>query len=146
MVSDHKDIMTYILPDGESKGLIVPEIEANGFILIFAGAETSASVLSAAVFYLMRHLEKTLKLRGKLKNTFQSSSYITFKSTGSLPYLNVVIQETLRLTPSAVSSLTRQVSKGGANVCGEHPPAGVSQFSIITLSALFAHVYLSRLS
>lgn len=37
MVPDHKDIMAYILPDGERKGLTVPEIETNGFILIRCG-------------------------------------------------------------------------------------------------------------
>lgn len=84
MVPDHKDVMTHMLPDADGKGLDVPEIEANGFLLMFAGAETFASLLSAAVSYLVRNPEKVWKLRRELKETFKSPSDITFRSAARL--------------------------------------------------------------
>ena len=42
----------------------------------------------------------------------------------SLPYLNAVIEETLRIYPPAALSLTRIVPPGGAIICSKKIPAG----------------------
>lgn len=43
-----------------------------------------------------------------------------------LPYLNAVIEESLRIYPPAALNLSRIVPQGGATICGNHIPAGAA--------------------
>lgn len=63
-------------------------------------------------------------LHGEIQGTFRDSKDITIASTLKLPYLNAVIEESLRIYPPASLSLTRIVPQGGATICGNHIPAG----------------------
>jgi cytochrome P450 len=129
--TDRKDIMSYILsPDksGSKTTLTVPELEATGYILIFAGAETTASSLSAAVSYLIRHPAKFAKLREEVRRQFSKPEDITFRSSTAnlLPYMHAVLQESLRLAPPVAGNLPRIVPKGGSVVDDKVYPGGVS--------------------
>ncbi len=47
---------------------------------------------------------------------------LTYARLKALPVLNAVLWETMRLRPAAISSLWRQVPRGGAPVAGTHGP------------------------
>jgi cytochrome P450 len=132
--TDRKDIMSYILPnDGTADDAIlsVPELEATGYILIFAGAETTASALSATVSYLIRHPTKFAKLQEEIRKQFTRPEDITMRSSTALllPYMHAVLQESLRMAPPVAGHSPRIVPKGGCVIDGEAVPEGVSSCS-----------------
>ena len=64
------------------------------------------------------------KLHRELENNFHDRKEVTMASTMKLPYLNAVIEESLRIYPPAALSLTRIVPRGGARILGRYIPAG----------------------
>jgi cytochrome P450 len=135
--TDRKDIMSYILPQDNSESkptLTVPELEATGYILIFAGAETTASSLSASISYLVQHPSKFAKLREEIRRQFSKPEDITFRSSVAthLPYMNAVFQESLRLAPPVAGHSPRVVPKGGGVINDEVFPEGVRILSLVS--------------
>lgn len=123
---DRPDIMSYLMPSPTRSGLTLPELEATGFLLMFAGAETTGSLLCAAVSYLVRSPRALHNLQCELERSYGSTADISFTNSTQLPYLNAVIREALRLAPPVPGNLARVVPLGGGTVCGELLPAGVS--------------------
>ena len=122
--------MSNLIPNPTRSGLSVPELEANGFLLMFAGAETTGSLLSAAVSYLIRSPWVLDNLQRELDCSYKTTADISFTNCKHLPYLNAVIREALRLAPPVPGNLPRVVPLGGGTVCGEWLPAGVSSLSL----------------
>jgi len=122
---ERTDLMSYVLRNKDTaQGMTVQEMEATGYILIFAGAETTASVLAAACCYLTHHPEKMRKLAGEIRTAFASQDDIKFLSTARLPYLNAVIHETLRLAPAVTGGGARVVDEDGITICQQPVPKG----------------------
>ena len=48
------------------------------------------------------------------------------KEASSLPYLGAVLKEAMRIHTSVGLLLKRHVPAGGATICGEHIPAGIT--------------------
>ena len=66
------------------------------------------------------------RLSEEIRATFQSIDDIRLgRRLDGCRYLQAVVNETLRLSPSLPGVLPREVLKGGLNVCGENFPAGV---------------------
>jgi len=68
--------------------------------VLIAGRDTAAATLGWIFYFLARHPAVFDKLRGELVNTFgtnASATDITFKSLWSIPYLQYVLNETLRV-------------------------------------------------
>ena len=64
------------------------------------------------------------RLREEAQETFHDARDVVMAGVHNLPYLNAVIEETLRVYPPAALSLTRIVPPGGAMICGKRIPAG----------------------
>ena len=82
--------------------LTMEEAIANGWLMLVAGFETTASLLTYAIFSLAHHHHFQNKLRNELKNIIKESNCdINFirESLSSLEYLDCVINETLRFYP-----------------------------------------------
>ena len=101
-----------------------------------AGSETTATLLTAIMNHLLRYPDKHQKLKSVIRDAFRTAKDITMSSTASLPYLNAVIQEGLRIAPPAPTMLPRIVPPGGAQVCGHWLEPGVSLFIHISLTFL----------
>lgn len=69
-------------------------------ILFAAGHETSANSLAWTIWLLLRHPEELAKVRAEIK-TAEAIGPIDFEGVRRLPYLTQVIEESLRLYPSA---------------------------------------------
>jgi len=54
------------------------------------------------------------------------SESVTFAESNGLPYLIAVIKEATRIHPSVQLCMPRLVPAGGAKICGEYFPAGVT--------------------
>ncbi|KAL4781966.1 cytochrome P450 [Aspergillus varians] len=122
------DFISYILKynDGDERGMTTPEIEVNAAIIIQAGSETTATVLAACIYYLGTNPECYARAADEVQTAFAQDADIHFLSVAKLPYLNAVIEESLRLFPPAPGVGPRVVPPGGAMVSGCYVPGGVS--------------------
>lgn len=93
--------------------------------LIVAGSETSATLLSGCIFYLCTAPHVMSRLVAEIRSTFEQDSEMTFRNVEELKYMNAVIEESLRIYPPFVTSLSRLVPRGGAAVNGHFLPEDV---------------------
>jgi cytochrome P450 len=95
---DRPDLVSMIKRDEEGvDGLSHPEMLATSSVLIVAGSETSISVLSGTINYLVRNPDKMALLAAEIRNAVKSEDDFTLRALRDLPYLNAVLNEGLRL-------------------------------------------------
>ena len=128
MKTDRNDIMSYIIKhNGKEGGMSTEEIQANSYVLIIAGSETTATLLSGCMYFLLTHPEVMKKLVEEIRTSFTAESDITFTSVSGLKYLLAVLNESLRRYPPVPGALPRSVpGKVGATIDGHHVPSGTA--------------------
>jgi hypothetical protein len=99
----------------------------NASTLIVAGSETTATLLSGAIYLLLANPDKLAKLVKEVRSTFKSDEEITLTSVQSLTYMLACLNESLRCYPPVASGLPRVVPKGGNVVAGQFIPEDVSK-------------------
>ncbi|KAI0152840.1 cytochrome P450 monooxygenase-like protein [Xylariaceae sp. FL1272] len=115
------DFFSHMLKKGTmSEG----EIVSQASTLIVAGSETTATSLAGTTWYLLKNPKVMSKLQDEVRGAFDSLDQITGDSTGGLPYLHGVIEESLRLFPPAAFGLPRY--SPGALIDGHYVPAGTT--------------------
>jgi cytochrome P450 len=98
---------------------------------ILPGADTTATAICAAIFYLSQSPESTERLRQELEAVGDGlADDAAEKLPGPRPYLQAVVQEAMRLHSPVGLTLPRVVPEGGSSICGHHFAAGVSASSI----------------
>lgn len=95
-------------------------------ILVVAGSETTATLLSAATFFLATNPASLAKINEEVRSTFQSEDQIDMLSVQNLKYLSAVLDESLRLYPPVPSSSPRMIGEGGDKIIGEFIPEGTT--------------------
>lgn len=123
---ERQDLMSYLLKDPEHMKLSHGDIIANFKALTTAGAETTATVLSGTLNYLVNNPDKLSLLADEIYQSFQHQDQINLDTVRDLPYLNANLNEGLRLCPPVPWLLPRLVPPGGETVCGISLPGGVS--------------------
>lgn len=121
------DIMSHLIDENGQVALPRGELNSTFMILTTTGSETTATVLTGILTYLVNQPEVLGRLIGEIRGRFGSSQDISLSEAADLPYLTAVIQEGLRLCPPVPWMLPRQVPPGGSTVCGTWLPGGVSQ-------------------
>ncbi|KAI0010209.1 cytochrome P450 [Xylariaceae sp. FL0662B] len=109
-----------------------PEIFTMYHILVgcssnmVAGSDTTAISISATLYYMLKHPRVFRKLRDEVDGLEKPSDWapITFLEAQSMPYLQAVIKEALRLHPAVGLPLERVVPEGGATISGRFFPEG----------------------
>jgi cytochrome P450 len=101
------------------------EICANAAIIIMAGSETTATLLSGLVFRLLKDPPILEKLMKEVRSAFQSESEMTFAEEAKLPYLQACIDEGLRIYPPIPSVIPRMTPPGGEVISGFNIPENV---------------------
>ncbi|KAM4064114.1 cytochrome p450 [Hirsutella rhossiliensis] len=115
-----EDFFANILRSGEfSQGYLV----AEGRFLTVAGGETTATIMTAVLYYLHANPGYRAKLKEEIRSSFSSYDDITGTSTSSLCLLQAIIEETLRMYPPVAMGLPR--ISPGAVIEGEYIPQGV---------------------
>lgn len=86
---------------GTHKALSDVELMAQSIIFIFAGYETTSSCLSFVIYELATHPDVQQKLQEEVDATFPDKAPPTYEALVQMEYLDMVLNETLRIFPIA---------------------------------------------
>lgn len=127
--SDRNDILSKLLethklrPDEFDQAALTSMATSN----IFAGSDTTAISIRAVVYYLLKNSSCARRLAEEI-DEFHSqdklSDPVSLSEAASMPYLQAVINEALRLHPAAGMNLPRVTPTGGVQIAGKYVPAG----------------------
>ncbi|GJC84301.1 cytochrome P450 monooxygenase aclL [Colletotrichum liriopes] len=120
------DFMEKLILAYNSGKMSYEQLEGNSQILIAAGSETTATLLSGLTYLLLKNPRVLAKLTSEIRTTFNSPSEITFTAVNTCRYLLACIEEALRVYPPSPQPHHRTVPAGGATVDGAFLPAGTS--------------------
>ncbi|KAI1213965.1 cytochrome P450 [Annulohypoxylon truncatum] len=127
------DILSDVLKDGKET-LPIGEVNSTFMILTTGGSETTATLVSGTLNYLVQCPQKLSKLTREIRSRFQNDSEITLDALRDLPYLNAVINEGFRMCPPVPWVLPRRVPEGGGAVCGvwlpERTPVSIQAYTM----------------
>ncbi|KAG6353910.1 hypothetical protein INS49_005167 [Diaporthe citri] len=128
--SERNDLIEGLLRKKDELNLDLGKLRMNASLLIIAGSETTATLLSGATYLLTTNPEALRRLTEEVRATFQTEEEIDFTSVSNLQYMLACLDEALRMYPPAPLGLPRQTPKGGATIAGHHVPEDtvVSQY------------------
>lgn len=126
--NEHKDFLYYLMRQQDKEQLNLNEVIVNGALFIIAGTETTAGFLAGLFNQISRPKNKHIldRLTNEIRANFKSEEELTFENLVQLPYMTAVIEEGLRIFPSAPIGFVRTVPQGGDTVCGEMIPEGTT--------------------
>ncbi|KAI1333564.1 cytochrome P450 ClCP1 [Xylariaceae sp. FL0016] len=99
-------------------------LKVNASLIIIAGSETTATLLSGATFLLTTHPNILRKAADEVRDTFRNEEEITLSSVNSLTYVLAVLNESLRHYPPVATGLPRVTPRGGGTIAGHFVPEG----------------------
>ncbi|KAL8312494.1 hypothetical protein RB597_002900 [Gaeumannomyces tritici] len=120
--SDRPDLWNLVLAD-EKAPLTRHEMYSNAAAFVLAGSETSATLLSALTYLLLRDPQRMHRLVREIRS-FGSEDDMTLEALAQMEYLNACISEGLRVFPPLPTSGPRVVPRDGGIVCGDFVPGG----------------------
>ncbi|XP_075831496.1 cytochrome P450 3A13-like [Microtus pennsylvanicus] len=103
-------------------GLSDLEIVAQSVFFIFAGYETTSSALSFAMYLLATHPDVQKKLQDKIDVALPNKAPATYDALVQMEYLDMVVNETLRLYP--VGGRLERICKADVEINGVLIPKG----------------------
>ncbi|TEA19139.1 Cytochrome P450 monooxygenase lolP1 [Colletotrichum sidae] len=134
-----------ILGSFVAHGLTKQEAEGETTVQIFAGSDTTATVIRSTMLFIITNPHVYGRLRAEMDAAVREgrvSSPITDAEARRFDYLQAVIREGLRYWPPATGLLPK-VSESDQTVCGVHIPAGTnvawSPFAIMRNQEIFGH-------
>ncbi|KAF8481478.1 cytochrome P450, partial [Russula emetica] len=120
--ANRKDLFYYLsgeeLPETERPSF--GDIAQNGMLAIIAGSDTTSSILSTIIYYLLLNPAAYKRLQEEVDSAFPSGEEpLDVAKLSHLEWLNGCINEALRLQPPVPSGSQRSVDKGkGPKVLG----------------------------
>lgn len=98
-------------PQGFTEDLILAQLISN----VAAGGDTSGATMSGIVYNTIKHPRVLKRLQEELDANVKETP-ISWKVASSLPYLDAVIQESIRFHPGTSFALERVVPKEGLHL------------------------------
>ncbi|KAH9835376.1 cytochrome P450 [Rhodofomes roseus] len=113
--------------DDEGNPMSREELTAEALTQLIAGSDTTSNSSCAITYHLAANPLVQQKLQRELDETLgnDDDSVSTFEQVKRLPYLEAVINETLRIHSTSGIGLPRVVPEGGLTVLGRYFPEGV---------------------
>ncbi|KAI1139269.1 cytochrome P450 [Hypoxylon sp. FL0543] len=112
-VNAKRDLYSFVAEAVNAKddeGLRIGDLWYEAFFFIIAGGDTSATALSATLFYLSRNLKSYAKLAAEIRTTFQSADEICGSKLSGCQYLRACIDESIRMSPPSPGTLWRELA------------------------------------
>ncbi|KAF2264999.1 putative benzoate 4-monooxygenase cytochrome P450, partial [Lojkania enalia] len=128
---ERKDFMTYILKETDEKGMTEAEIVGSTAVFVNAGGESTAACIAGAMYYLLRNPQMMQRAQEEVHSSFKNMTEILQRFV-DLPYLNAVIEETLRIYPPTPGLFQRRT---GSN------PEIIDGYAIPPNTAVGVHVF-----
>lgn len=127
------DIFEYLLlPDPKSgTQLSKTQVAEESIVVVVGGADTTSICLTFAFYYLLMNPDKYRRLQEEVDSVWDGTSELDGQQLvpARAPFLNAVINESLRLAEPDPNGNQRSTPKGGAVVNGKFIP-GFTQLSI----------------
>ena len=145
-----KDIFTHLLGEDEETGTVFTqtELQASADLVIVSGTGPSApppptnkkerkdiktkgsaktDTTSMTLICILRELALSPEMQRKIRSELPASGApLTCANTANLPYLNAVINETLRLWPAVPSGAQAVTPPAGYWIAGTYVPGNVA--------------------
>ncbi|XP_037669814.1 cytochrome P450 3A12-like isoform X2 [Choloepus didactylus] len=99
------------------------ELVAQSIIFIFAGYETTSSVLSFLMYELAMHPDVQKKLQEEIDAALPNKAPATYNAMVQMEYLDMVVNETLRMYP--IAGRIERVCKRDVEINGVYIPKGM---------------------
>ncbi|PYH43708.1 cytochrome P450 [Aspergillus saccharolyticus JOP 1030-1] len=129
-VPERQDFVHYMLKGSRSaigpEGLCFEEMVTQSQTFIIAGSETTATLLSGMLYYLLITPRALSRVTDEIRSSFAHERDITVTRTAHLPYLHAVLEESLRMYPPVAGLLPRVTPAPGQTICGRFVPAGTT--------------------
>lgn len=158
--TESQDFMSYVLRHNDEKGMSQLEIIENSGVIIIAGSETTATLLSGTTYFLLKNPDKLEKLTNEIRSAFSSEEEITVTQVDQLKYMLAVFNEGFRmckvpvlglyplrfilivlLDPPVAVGLSRLSPAGGEFIDGYWIPENVSRTCSCHSYSPNAHLY-----
>ncbi|KAF1967545.1 cytochrome P450 [Bimuria novae-zelandiae CBS 107.79] len=112
--ADRPDIFSAVIKNQgvSDKGLTAAEMVQNSLLILTAGSETTATLLSGLTCLILKNPRVYDRLTREIRDNFKSADQVTFVAVEKLEYTLAVIQEALRYYPPSPTSFPRVVPKG----------------------------------
>jgi cytochrome P450 len=119
--SKHVDILSVAM---ESGGFSDEDLVNQLMTFLAAGHETTASAMAWAVYLLCKHPDVQAKLRDEVREHLDLQGEIDSTEIDRLPYLNAVLNETMRIFPPV--PLTLRETATDTTIQGHFVPQGTT--------------------
>ena len=106
--------------------MTMAEMEAELHLLITAGSETVATVLSGTINYPCQNPALLKTLANEVRSAVSVEADLTVANLSQLHYLTGVLKEGLRIVCPTPISFPRIAPSTGASICGYWVPGHVS--------------------
>lgn len=120
--TERPDFLKYILENNQEKheSMSRAEIDSTVTVLVAAGSESTATAISTVTYFALKNPAVLHRLRSEIHDDLP----LTVANLSRLPFLQAVIQEALRMHPSAPVAAPRLIDRPGVTVCGIPVPQG----------------------
>ncbi|XP_075384705.1 cytochrome P450 3A4-like [Tenrec ecaudatus] len=115
--------------DSAHKALTDLELVAQSIIFIFAGYEATSTALSFVMYLLATNPDCQQKLQKEIDEALPRKAPPTYDTVHQMEYLDMVVNETLRLYP--IAGRIERICKKDVEVCGLMIPKG----TVVTVPA-----------
>jgi cytochrome P450 len=113
--TDRLDFLGHILRhDGKETEMSRSEIEATSSILVLGGSDTTATLLSGTVYYLLQNPHVKQKLVAEIRDAFTNEDDINISNVNGLPYLLATLEEAMRIYPPVTLGSPRLIGEEAA--------------------------------
>ncbi|OBZ79546.1 hypothetical protein A0H81_01401 [Grifola frondosa] len=131
-----KDLFHYLNnEDGFDASPPTAQVISDGALAMIAGSDTTASVLTSLFFCLLSHRETYDCLQAEIDSYFPpGENALDTRYHAEMPYLNAVLNETLRLFPAVIGGSQRIAKKGSGG-------KAVGPFFLPEETCAFVHFY-----
>ncbi|PHH88684.1 hypothetical protein CDD83_7197 [Cordyceps sp. RAO-2017] len=123
-VTNRPDFMACMTSNDGLAALSFDELVSNATVLIAAGSETTATAVTAAVYYLARQPKLLAKVAAEVRSAFATEAEIDLLSVHHLTYMLAVLDEAMRLCPPAPGGQPRVIGEGGDTILGQYVAQG----------------------